>query len=94
MYLEDNSIYSASSNCTFLFNEALQGGAIYIISQSSYLNSLYCDFKNNLATKNGGAVYIRISSIYSNSSYCLFDNNKAVNDSLGAAVFINDNSKY
>ena len=52
---KESSSNTKLSNCTFIGNSALDGGAIYFNAANSNIN--YCIFENNTATDKGGAVF-------------------------------------
>jgi predicted outer membrane repeat protein len=70
------------SNCTFLNNRGMQGGAINAISSDAALAFPVlqnCSFRGNQATTGGGAVYIKGGASYMPQRYvsgCSFVGNK------------------
>ena len=70
----------AISQCTFAFNEAAGGGAIF--HNGSVLNVTRSTFSNNVA-KAGGAITVE-SSPYTELSNCVFTQNRATGNNTGA----------
>ena len=72
------------SNCNFIGNEAVNGGAIYWNTTGG--NVTNCNFTSNVASENGGAIYWNVDGGSVTSSN--FNNNQAVN---GSAIYLSEN---
>uniref|UniRef100_UPI00388FE090 hypothetical protein n=1 Tax=Methanobrevibacter sp. TaxID=66852 RepID=UPI00388FE090 len=66
-------------NCTFIYNTAFNGGALYGPS------AINCTFKDNFVNNDGGAIYIDSPDVIIEN--CTFENNHA--NRLGGSIAIN-----
>ncbi|KAL9648292.1 hypothetical protein ABK040_001709 [Willaertia magna] len=69
------------SNCLFTENYAVDGGAIYITSNTGEVRLNNCNFISNRANNNGGALYLRNSE---ENSKMTIENCKFVTNSAGS----------